>query len=93
MAVYIATWNLNQERSNYNAARKAFLDHLERYENIGDPNLETVRWVSTNWTARQVSDDLRLKLDDNDRLFVSRVTSENAGWVSKKVWDWINAKV
>lgn len=30
MAVYVVTWNLNKERSNYDAARRQFIQHLER---------------------------------------------------------------
>lgn len=94
MAVYVVTWNLNQERSNYDAARRAFLQHLERYDNTKDSGLESVRWISTPNTASQVVDDLRARLDANDRIFVSQVVRGNhQGWLSNSVWDWINARI
>lgn len=46
MAVYMVTWNLNNERSNYDQARRAFITHLERYDNCQDGGLESVRWGS-----------------------------------------------
>ncbi len=36
MAVYVVTWNLNKERSNYDAARRQFIQHLERHPNVQD---------------------------------------------------------
>lgn len=94
MAVYMVTWNLNKERGNYAQARQAFIQHLDRYPNVSDSGLESVRWVSSNATAFQVSDDLRLKLDLNDRIFVTKVNNgEHQGWLSKNVWEWINARL
>ena len=94
MAVYVVTWNLNRERSNYGKAREEFLGQLNRYENKADSALETVRWVSTTNSASQVDETLRQKLDKNDRLFVSKLNpGERAGWLENDVWEWINARV
>lgn len=94
MSVYVITWNLNNERQNYDSARRSFIQHLERYENTKDSALESVRWISTSSTAEQVLKDLLTKLDGNDRLFISKLTSGNhQGWLSKQVWDWINARL
>jgi hypothetical protein len=94
MSVYVITWNLNKERQNYDTARRAFIQHLERYDNTKDSGLESVRWISTSSTAEQVQNDLHTKLDANDRLFVSKLTSGNhQGWLSKQVWEWINARL
>lgn len=94
MAVYVVTWNLNKERSNYDAARRQFIQHLERYPNTQDSGLESVRWVQSTGTAQQLSDDLRQKLDNNDRLFVSKLSADQyAGWLAKDVWDWIRSRL
>lgn len=94
MAVFMVTWNLNKERGNYGQARQSFIQHLDRYPNVGDQGLESVRWLNSNATATQVSDDLRLKLDVNDRIFVTKVNNgEHQGWLSKDVWEWINARL
>jgi len=71
MAVYVVTWDLNKEKLNYTQARAAFIKHLEAYESIKDPGLDSVRFVSTTSTASTISEYLRQKLDTNDRLFVS----------------------
>ncbi len=93
MAVFVVTWNLNKERQNYSYARAEFIKQLEQYQTIGDPGLESVRFISTNNSAEQVSAHLRQKLDDNDKLFVSKVNrGEYYGWLNKAVWDWISAR-
>lgn len=51
MSVFVVTWNLNKERGNYASARAEFLKHLERYPNIGEPGLESVRWIQSSATA------------------------------------------
>lgn len=94
MSVYLVTWNLNKERSNYEEARKAFVAHLEGYEHTKDVGLETVRWISTTNSAAQIDEFLRQKLDKNDRLFVSMLRNgEHQGWLARDVWDWINGRV
>ncbi|MEA9911603.1 hypothetical protein VDG39_02410 [Xanthomonas campestris pv. raphani] len=94
MAVYVVTWNLNKERSNYDAARRQFIQHLERYPNTKDDGLESVRWVQSSGTANQLRDDLRQKLDDNDRLFVSKLAANQyAGWLNTAVWDWVTSRL
>ena len=94
MAVYVITWNINKERSNYNAAREAFVAHLEKLENKRDQGLETVRFVSTTSTPNEIDAYLRQKLDNDDRLFVSRLNAgQHQGWLTKEVWDWINARL
>ena len=94
MAVYVITWNLNQERSNYAQARQAFIQQVESYQHVKDTGLETVRWISTSETANQIDAYLRQKLDDNDRLFVSKlVDGTHQGWLNQATWDWINARL
>ena len=94
MSVFMVTWNLNKERSNYNKAREAFIRHLERYPNVADPGLETVRWIVSSDTAGDVSSDLESRLDSNDRLFVTRLAAGTyQGWLSQATWKWIEANM
>lgn len=94
MGVFVVTWNLNKERANYASARAEFIKHLERYPNVADPALETVRWIESNASAQAISDDLRTKLDNNDRIFVSRINQgAHAGWLSQTVWEWISSRI
>lgn len=93
MAVYLVTWDLNKEKPNYSKARADLLSRLEEYENIKDAGLDSVRFLSTTWSASQVSDDLRGKIDTNDRIIVVSMSGDHQGWLSKEVWDWINVRL
>lgn len=94
MAVFLVTWDLNREKSNYSIAREEFLSHLNRYENKKDSGLDSVRFISTTWTVDQVYRDLALKLDNNDRIIVTKIIGGYyTGWLDKDVGDWINKKL
>lgn len=89
MAVYVVTWNLNRE-VNYTAKRTAFLNHLNRHENVADPNLETVRWISTNLSAGALCADLKLKIDANDAIFVAQLANGSySGFMRPATSAWI----
>lgn len=93
MTVYLVTWDLNKEKPNYALARAQLIARLDQYENIKDPGLDSVWFVSTDWSAQEVSDDLQKKIDKNDRLIVVSLTSRSYnGWLSQKVWDWVDAQ-
>jgi hypothetical protein len=93
MAVYVVTWDLNNEKPNYAAARDAFISHIDRYEHIKDTRLDSVRFISTNWSPTQVREDLQLKLDNNDHLFLCQINrGQNDGYLDKSVWAWIHAR-
>ncbi|MFQ6589917.1 MULTISPECIES: hypothetical protein [Pseudomonas] len=94
MSVFMVTWNLNKEGPNYSEARRLFVQHLDRYESVRDIGLDSVRWVRSAGTAKQVSDDLSTKIDSNDRLVVTKMNrDEYYGWLDKGTWDWIQARL
>lgn len=94
MAVYLVTWDLNKEKTNYAAARAEFIKNLEEFENTKDNGLDSVRFISTDWGVGKISDDLRTEMDDNDTIFVTKLDRGNhQGWFSEKTWDWINARL
>lgn len=94
MSVYLITWDLNKERSNYNQARQEFISNLEDFENIKDSGLDSVRFISTDWDINKISDDLRSKMDKNDNLFIVEIKRGNhRGWMSENTWNWINERL
>ena len=93
MAVYLVSWDLNKEKANYAQAREMLLTRIYEYDHIKDSGLDSVYFVSTTWSADQIYDDLRKSLDDNDRVIVTKlVQGSHQGWLSKNVWEWINAR-
>jgi hypothetical protein len=94
MSVYLVTWDLNKEKPAYAQARQTLISHLERYQHIKDAGLDSVWFLSTEWSATQVDADIRTKMDSNDRLVVTKlVTGQHGGWLNKDIWTWINGRL
>jgi hypothetical protein len=92
--VYLFTWDLNKEGAHYTQARNRLVERLKQYEHTYDSGLDSVWFLSTNWTADQVSADLRKYMDDNDKSIVTQLSKgTHQGWLTKAVWDWINARL
>lgn len=94
MAVYLVTWDLNKQRTNYNQARQNLIELLSRYEHIKDPGLDSVWFISSALSANELDANIRTRMDTNDRLIVTRLDSGNhQGWLSTDTWKWINARL
>lgn len=94
MNVHLVVWVMNEEKPDHDAAHAAFVAHLDRYESVGDPDLESIRFVATPLTAGQVTADLRTRLDASDKLIVAQVMEGTyCGWLHKDVWAWTEARV
>jgi hypothetical protein len=94
MSVYLVTWDLNKQKSNYNEARQNLISHLERYQHIKDPGLDSVWFLESIATADAIDSDLRTKMDTNDRIMVTKLNAgQHQGWLSQEVWEWINARL
>lgn len=94
MSVYLITWDLNKEGVNYSVARKGVLKQIEALDHIKDDGLDSVVFVSTLWSVKQVFDHVRAALDDDDCLFVTQIEKGgHQGWMSKSTWSWINNRL
>ena len=94
MNVHLVVWVMREDKPDYDAAWAAFVAHLDRYESVGDPEVESIRFVSTPLSAGQVSADLHTKLDGGDKLIVAQVMEGTyCGWLHKDVWEWTEARV
>lgn len=94
MSVYLVTWDLNKQKPNYNQARQNLINHLERYDHIKDPGLDSVWFISSTSLAESIDAGIRTRMDNDDRLMVTKLVSgQHQGWLSTAVWDWINARI
>ena len=55
--------------------------------------LESYWLVDTSETLETIFTKLRAKMDNNDSLFIVRVTSPYKGWISQDRWTWIHEHV
>lgn len=94
MSVFLVTWDLNRAKPNYNEARDKLIAHLSKYPHIKDAGLDSVWFINSNSSAEVVAADVRTKMDDNDRLIVTKLVSgQHQGWLDPDVWIWINARL
>ncbi|MGY3034284.1 hypothetical protein ACVIIV_003454 [Bradyrhizobium sp. USDA 4354] len=94
MGVYLVTWDLNKHKPNYAQARQNLIDHMSRYPHIKDEGLDSVWFIQSASTADTLDSEIRRYMDNNDRLMVTKlVNGQHQGWLSQKVWDWINARI
>ena len=88
--VYLITYDLNGPGKDYSRLYTA----LQQYDNIRDPGLDSVWFVSTTSTANEVSNHIRQYMDANDKHVVTLMRAgEHQGWLLQNVWDWINARL
>lgn len=94
MSVFLVTWDINKARSNYAQARQNLIDHLSRYDHIKDPGLDSVWFISSNASANVIEADVRTRLDNSDRLIVTKlINGDHQGWLDPDIWKWINARL
>ena len=85
MAVYLATWDLNKEKTNYAQARSASIAAFGIFENIRHRSrFGAIRFPAAGPLIR-VQHIFRGKMDSNDKLIVSTMVSgSHQGWLSKR---------
>lgn len=95
MAVYLVTWDLNKEKANYALAREKFLKGFVNLDVNYDSMLDSVRFVSTSWTATQLCDHLKANMDSNDRIVVTKMNrslDDTQGAITTDLWHWMDAR-
>lgn len=87
MATYIVTYDLHKQGQNYDCIIKK----LEAYGTYWHMQ-QSVWIISTSQTAAQVRDNLQVCLDQNDKLFVGRLSGE-AAWVGyeDRITQWLKS--
>lgn len=91
MPLYIVSYDLNEKDSR---TYKELYDALQTYPYWAHP-LESTWMVSTNHTAREIDERLRLLLGQKDNLLVVEFKKDASywGWLSKTFWEWLKARL
>lgn len=88
--VYVVTYDLNKNGQKY----EELYALLKTYDYIRDSGLDSVWFISTAKSAIQLSDHIRMVMDDNDRLIVTKMNRfEYNGWMDEDIWKWIDARI
>lgn len=82
---YIITYDLNKPGQDY----ESLLDGIRTYNHI--KVMKSVWFVKTNRTVNEIYNHLRALIDSSDRLFISEITENHAGWLDERVITWLNS--
>lgn len=83
MKNYLITYDLNVPWHDYNT----LYAEIKKYPCIRA--LESVWFVKSNGSASDISAHLVNFIDKNDKLFVSEITIDFAGWFGQDIWDFL----
>lgn len=89
--VFLISYDLNghERPSSYTAVERMI---KEQSTSWAKP-LYSQWFVDTNDSANVWHDRMEAVADSNDRWFISQVTTNHQGWLSKEVFDWLNQRV
>ena len=83
--VYLITYDLNAPRQDYQTLFSA----IEQISNGYTRCLKSVWLINTNLNADQIVQRLLRYIDENDRLFVTKVTSDFQAQLPNEQCKWI----
>ncbi|MCE7656940.1 hypothetical protein [Vibrio fluvialis] len=89
MAVFCVSYDLNNPGQKYQKVQEV----LKSY--AGWIHLLDSTWlIAADTTPNQIIEALKVHIDSNDRVFISRVrVNEYSGWLTDEDWDWLRKHV
>jgi hypothetical protein len=88
MPVFQISYDLNKPGQDYDRLH-AEIKRTARWAHV----LASTWLVWTTETVKELQGRLNRVVHRNNRLFLSRVTRENGGWMDKAVWAWLNRRL
>jgi len=88
MAIYAISYDLKKPGQNYD-------DLYEELKSFGGywHYLDSIWLVSTDLSADQMSERMKIHTDANDFFLIIRVVADYQGWLPKEAWDWIHQNI
>lgn len=87
--VYLITYDLNKEGQDYEALYKAIKGCCYSWYRF----MKSAWFVDTSKSEEQIRDCLLPVMDQNDLLFITKVSKQYKGWLTDDVWNWLKARV
>lgn len=83
--VYLITYDLKTPGKEYNTLYDEIKSIGENYH-----PLESTWFVKSSLSATNLSTKLRSVIDENDSLFVVKISKQDRqGWLPKTAWEWL----
>jgi len=87
--VYAITYDLNKAGQDYSSL-------YAQIKKLGEAihPLQNLWLLSSNYNADQIMESLRTVMDQNDNVFVSRVTRDGySAWMSREAHAWLSSRL
>ncbi|WP_234498139.1 hypothetical protein [Vibrio maritimus] len=91
MTVYLISYELSNSDEKYKSIHSAM-----RIMGVYNHIMESTWLLSTPLSASQVGGKLTSYLDNNDKMFISKVSAnecEFQGWLDEETWKWIREHI
>ena len=86
MAVYLVTFKLG----NPNADPSSLVGAIKKLGNGWMYYIPNVVFINSNEGANALSMKLLPLITKDDYIFITRITSDQQGWLPKDAWKWLN---
>ena len=83
MVIHLVSYDLNTPGKNYDDLINT-IKNFPSYYHL----LKSAWLISTKKTTQEAYDKLKPHIDDNDHIFVSKITNRQ-GWIPNDAWEWI----
>lgn len=87
--VVLVTYDLNKQGKNYSNLSSTLeamcIDYIRP--------LKSFWLLNTGSSVEDISNAALKVIDADDRLFVTRLVNDKAGWLTREEWDWINSRL
>ena len=86
MAIKVISYDLNKPGQDYDG----LYDTIKSYASWAHP-MKSIWFVSTSKTTNEVYKKIAALLDKGDHIFVHSWPTYCQGWLSTKIWEWVDA--
>ena len=86
--VYNVSYDLNKIGKDYTGLHGELKNTYEWYH-----LLDSTWLLYTSETANQIWERLGAHIDSDDNILIAQITVNNAGWLPKMAWTWLNARL
>lgn len=87
--VYLITYDLCKEGQDYEALYKAIKEITPAWCRF----MKSAWFVYTSKSDEQIRDCLLPVMDNNDLLFITKVSKQYKGWLTDDVWNWLKDRI
>lgn len=87
--IALISYDLNKPRKGYSDLH----DAIKAISGTWWHHLTSVWLVDTDLSTQEIYEKVKEHIDENDELFITRITRDYTGYLPKKAWEWLKDRV